>query len=72
MIIKIYGGRIEKVKKGRGVMLMIQSKVKVINIEYGKKKSRIDKCPDQDKIWINPKNNSCICTTKNKKIGLRT
>ena len=39
MIIIIYGGRIEKTKKGDGVMLMIKSKIKVKNVECGKGKT---------------------------------
>ena len=32
---------IEKTKKGGGVMLMIKSKIKVINVEYGKGKAEL-------------------------------
>ena len=40
MIIIIYGGRIEKTKQV-GVILMIKSKIKVQNVEYGKGKAEL-------------------------------
>ena len=36
----IYGGKIED-KRGGGVMLMIKSRIKVINVEYGKGKAEL-------------------------------
>ena len=49
-------------------MLMIKSKIKVKNVEYGKGKADLFISAQIDKIWRKPKNGSCICTHKNKKL----
>ena len=54
----IYGERIEKTKKGR--MIHIKSRIKGINVEYGKGKAILISAPIITK-YGRTKNNSCIC-----------